>query len=135
MESRYITEYAEVEIVAEIHDWAKGYYGKKLTWEFLENKYSYSRQAMSKNKAIKDAYEAAKQDLKDGVSPKTEVDNLREQLARARKRIEELERVEEAYKAKWIIWRYNAAMSGLSEDDLNRPMERGLKTSQRLRKK
>lgn len=135
MEARYITEYAEAEIVAEIHDWAQGYYGKKLTWEFLENKFSYSRQALSKNTAIREAYEEAKITLKGGVSPKTEVESLREQLVRARKRNEELEKVVEAYKAKWIIWRYNAAMSGLSEDDLNRPMERGFKTSQRLRKK
>lgn len=134
MDSRYITEYAEAEIVAEIHDWARGFYGKKLTWEFLENKYSYSRQAMSRNRAIKDAYEEAKVALRGGVNPKTEVENLREQLNRAKKRIEELEKVEDAYKAKWIIWRHNAAMQGMTEDDLNRPLERGFKTSQRLKK-
>lgn len=135
MENRYITKYAEAEIVAHIYEWADGYYGKKLTWEFLENKYSYSRQALSKNAAIKEAYEKAKLTLRGGVNPQTAVENLKGQLEKARKRIETLERIVENYEEKWILWRHNAAMGGLSEDDLNRPMERGFKTSQRLRKK
>lgn len=132
--SRYITPHAEAEIVAWLGDWEAGLFGNKLTWDLVEKTFDYSRQALNKNTIIKQAYEKAKDAIRQKVNPKTENDKLNEQLQKAKKRIEELEELKGKYEAQWITWVYNAAMRGVTEEDLNKPMAKGFKDSQRDKK-
>lgn len=129
--SRYITELAEIEIVGYLNEWAEGQYGKKLTWKLLENTFGYSRQSMNKNVAVKQAYHAAKESLRLGANPRSSQEQLWDRLKKAEQRIKNLEKIKERYEERWVIWRYNAGMHGLTEDELNRPMEKGFKDAQR----
>ncbi|HWL81888.1 MAG TPA: hypothetical protein VNR89_13130 [Roseomonas sp.] len=110
-----------------------------LTWERLVERAalvlgrSYTRQALDGHEAVKDAYQARKQRIRvirDSLRKgKATSEELPPELALALQRAEAaelrvkaLEQTVERYRAKFILWLYNARNAGLTEDQLNSPL-------------
>ncbi|MGY4800053.1 hypothetical protein [Teichococcus aerofrigidensis] len=110
-----------------------------LTWERLVERAalvlgrSYTRQALDGHEAVKDAYQARKQRIRvirDSLRKgKATSEELPPELAVALRRAEAaelrvraLEQTVERYRAKFILWLYNARNAGLTEDQLNSPL-------------
>lgn len=127
--SRYIDEAVEADVLLLLNDWASGMYGSKLTWATLEKASDFTRQALAARPNIYNAYAEAKKAIRGGgaVSPSKE---LQAELDRARKKIKQMENEIEQYRNLWVLWTYNAETAGI---DLNRPMPKGFKDSQRDR--
>lgn len=103
----------------------------KLTWDFLvvefEKRYgrASTRQALSRNSDIKNAFDDRKRHLKSGVSIKSKpqtligaaqsIDRLSAENIRLKK---ENERLLEMF----VVWQYNAYKRGITEDQLNEPL-------------
>lgn len=105
--------------------------GIDITWKMLEDEFEFTRAAMSRKKSIKDAYDCAKADVREGKSSvdkleelKVENDKLKRQLKTAKKTISQLE-------SKYLNWVYNAQNSGLSAENLNMPIPESAKTTMR----
>ncbi len=55
-------------MVADLDRWAVGQFGPKLTWEMLEDRFGFSRQALQAKPELKAAYDFAKKSLSGEVA-------------------------------------------------------------------
>jgi|TARA_B110000211_G_scaffold229237_1_gene286692 hypothetical protein len=131
--NRYITADDESDILKYLEEWETGRYGKKLTWSILNKSFGFSRQALSGNANIKNAYIKAKDTLKEA---NTEIDvlsdiskenkQLKKQLLIANEKIHE-------YEQKYIRWQVNAMAKGISVEALNKKVDPSIKEELRKR--
>ena len=131
--NRYITADDESDILKYLEEWETGRYGKKLTWSILNKSFGFSRQALSGNANIKNAYIKAKDTLKEA---NTEIDvlsdiskenkQLKKQLLIANEKIHE-------YEQKYIRWQVNAMAKGISVESLNKKVDPSIKEELRKR--
>lgn len=131
--NRYITADDESDILKYLEEWETGRYGKKLTWSILNKSFGFSRQALSGNANIKNAYIKAKDTLKEA---NTEIDvlsdiskenkQLKKQLLIANEKIHE-------YEQKYIRWQVNAMAKGISVEALNIKVDPSIKEELRKR--
>ncbi len=130
---RYITADDESDILKYLEEWKTGRYGKKLNWGILDKAFGFSRQALSGNKNIYDAYIETKEKLKEA---NTEIDalsdiakenkELKTELSKANKKIHE-------YEQKYIRWQVNAMAKGVSVEALNKAVDPSIKEELRKR--
>lgn len=107
--------------------WATGQYGRQLTWDKLAIYSGFSRQSLSANRAISQAYRNAKMAIKRGFQRQDREPHVQrhdEQIAQLRRRIEELEQQGVAWASLWERWRYNALQQGWDVSLLDREMPR-----------
>ena len=123
-----LTEEDIKDVVSVLNDWTD-----KLTWEYLIEELlqrwhrTYTRQALDRHASIKNAYTTAKLRLrKSPVNLKRqgprELVLERERRERAETKNKELERQIDYLDTKFLCWAYNALLRGLTEADLNRPL-------------
>lgn len=112
--------YATIELKA----WEEGLRGRTLTWARLEKTTGFSRQALSGKVSIKEAYDAAKLALRDGVRPRKprsdefledRIDGLERELARYKD-------LETNWLERWTGIAFHLRGKGLSIQDFDRPL-------------
>lgn len=133
--NRYITNEAEADIVTFLEEWETGRYGKKLTWTILVKSFGYSRQALSGNKTIKEAYNKAKGVLKGACSEIDVLADLVKENKKLKKALADAQLVIHQYEQKYIRWQSNCAEKGVSVDQLNKPIIPSIKEELRKRDK
>ena len=103
----------------------------KLTWDLLVeacNKtydLKTTRQALSRNKQIKEEFGIRKRSLKTGVehSPRpNDINTAHARIERLLGRVKELEQQNERYRETFIRWQYNAESRGVTKNQLEAPM-------------
>ncbi|MDN3632569.1 MULTISPECIES: hypothetical protein [Vibrio] len=125
--NRYITAEAEEDIKTYLAEWETGRYGKKLTWAIVAKAFTYSRQALSGNTNIKDAFDKAKKVLREAD---TQVDNfkdLEKENQHLKKELERLAKENHAYQQKYLRWQINAQLRGISVAALSKPINPSIK--------
>lgn len=135
MMNRYITNDAEEDIVKFLAEWETGRYGKKLTWTILVKSFGYSRQALSGNKTIKEAYNNAKEVLKGACSEIDVLSDIAKENKQLKKALAEAQEIIHLYEQKYIRWQSNCASRGISVDVLNKPIAPSIKEELRKRDK
>jgi len=131
--NRYITGEVESDILKYLEEWKTGRYGKKLTWKILSKAFGYSRQALSGNRVIKDAYDDVIDILK---GARSEIDVLKEVVQENEQLIKELTKAKELihqYEQKYIRWQVNSQTKGISVEVLNKPVPPSIKEELRKR--
>lgn len=107
--------------------------GDKLTWkgvceaaEAVVGK-KPTRQSLSANEAVKEAYRAKKEVLKLKVVSKPKPSSLTvaaDRITKLQSENETLKRKNDALLEQFVIWQYNAYKNGLKEHQLNAPLPR-----------
>jgi len=95
---------------------AEGLVGKKPT-----------RQSLSGNNAIKEAFVAKKASLKLGAPSRPKPSNLKvaaDRIARLQGENETLKLKNDALLERFVVWQYNAYKHGIKEHQLNEPLPR-----------
>ncbi|EGR0067915.1 hypothetical protein FR276_20880 [Vibrio parahaemolyticus] len=131
--NRYITAEAEEDIKAYLATWETGKFGKKLSWAIVAKAFGYSRQALSGNANIKDAFDKAKTALREA---NTQVDNFKElekENQRLKNELDRLNKENYAYQQKYLRWQINAQQRGISVAMLNKPIDPSMKEESRRR--
>lgn len=105
-------------IIKELDRWATGELGSKLTWEALEDRFQFSRQAMQAKSEIKAAYRQAKDALSGGLVKTREetsqqIETLLRELERQKFQIEEFQKREVLWKQKWQQIAYHIRLKGV----------------------
>jgi len=115
---------ADVRKVKEILDGWDG----KLTWEYLVDEFetrigrAITRQALSRNADIRNAFNDRKTFLASGVSIKSKPQSLNsaaQSIDRLKAENMRLEKENERLLEMFLVWQYNAYKLGLSENQLN----------------
>jgi len=105
----------------------------KLTWEGICEAAEAvvgkkpTRQSLSANESIKDAYKAKKASLKLKTPSKPKPSSLTaaaDRIARLQSENETLKRKNDALLEQFVIWQYNAYKYGVKEHQLNEPLPR-----------
>lgn len=105
----------------------------KLTWEGVCDASEPlvgkrpTRQSLSANKAIKEAFRAKKAALKLKVPSKPKPSSLTvaaDRISRLQSENEMLKRKNDALLEQFVVWQYNAYKYGVREDQLNAPLPR-----------
>ena len=105
----------------------------KLTWEGICEAAEAvvgkkpTRQSLSANESIKDAYKAKKASLKLKTPSKPKPSSLTaaaDRIARLQSENETLKRKNDALLEQFVIWQYNAYKYGVKEHQLNQPLPR-----------
>lgn len=133
--NRYITNEAEADILTFLKEWETGRYGKKLTWAILVKSCGYSRQALSGNKSIKEAYNKAKDVLKRACSETDLLEDIVKENKKLKKALADAQVIIHQYEQKYIRWQSNCAEKGVSVDHLNKPIVPSIKEELRKRDK
>ena len=105
----------------------------KLTWDHLitaidfKTGKCYTRQALSKHRAIQNAYSAtknrlSKKKLNNGTKTSLSADMLVERNERLEAENNRLKMENEALLEQFVRWAYNAYQRGLTQDDLNKSL-------------
>ena len=103
----------------------------KLTWDLLvdalesRSGFRTTRQALSRNESIKEAFKDRKKELSDGTINRSRPQSLKlatDRIWRQQVEIERLTRENERLLEQFRVWQYNAHKYGLSEDKLNEAM-------------
>jgi hypothetical protein len=105
-------------IVKDLDRWASGQLGSKMTWAVLEDRYSYSRQALQAKPEIKAAYDLAKLALSGGLVKSREVatkdkDELQREVARLKLEIADYQKREVLWKLRWQRIAYHIRARGI----------------------
>lgn len=112
-------------IVDELARWGRGELGLDLTWSALEKRFGFTRSAMDRKPAIKEAYQKAKQDLAN--LPKTreeageEFQALQREVERLKKQVEDHQRREALWRERWLRIAYHIRLSGMQLHLIDRP--------------
>lgn len=110
-----------------------GHDNEKLTWEGICEAAEAvvgkkpTRQSLSANKPLKEAYKAKKASLKLSAPSKPKPSSLNaaaDRIAKLQSENETLKRKNDALLEQFVIWQYNAYKSGLKEHQLNAPLPR-----------
>lgn len=115
-------------IIKELDRWAAGKLGSKLTWEALEDRFKFSRQAMQAKSEIKAAYRQAKDALSGGLVKTREetsqqVETLLREIERQKLLIEEYQNREILWKQRWQQIAYNLRkMTGTQAYQVDKPV-------------
>ena len=123
-----ITEENLEEILLLINTW-----DSKLTWDLLCHKVaellnvrSIERQSLANYPDIQKAFSKRKQKIKEQEAAIPEknvtIDYLKKQVNNLKAQVQRLEEINDRYKKTFIIWKYNAYMKGMTENDLNKPL-------------
>ncbi|WP_101744959.1 hypothetical protein [Endozoicomonas acroporae] len=131
--SRYITPEAVDQIKHSIDVLAAR--NPKLTWAMIAEATGYTRAALSRHEEIKKAYDLAKSDKRTIISDGEQVEELKAKNAKLRAEVVKMKTILEEYDNKYIRWLTNAINAGLSEELLNRPIPKTMKTTVRERGK
>jgi hypothetical protein len=110
-----------------------GHDNEKLTWEgvcvaaeAVVGK-KPTRQSLSANESIKDAYKAKKASLKLSAPSKPKPSSLSaaaDRIAKLQSENETLKRKNDLLLERFVMWQYNAYKHGLKEHQLNEPLPR-----------
>lgn len=109
------------------------HHDEKLTWEGICNASEGivgkrpTRQSLSANKSIRDAYKSKKQSLKISVPSKPKPSSLTaaaDRIARLENENEMLRKKNDALHEMFVVWKYNAYKHGLNRLKLNEPLPR-----------
>lgn len=130
---RYISEQLEQQIVAFLQQWESGELGQALSWAKVAKASGYTRQALSANRPIRDAFNKAKQALKDPkkkpldtAKTQNEILSLREENARLAALVLEHEK-------RFMRWAHNCQSKGINLLDLDKPIGVSFKLVSRTR--
>lgn len=124
--AKHINE-KDVRVIKGILDGWQG----KLSWDLLvdayENRTGYrpTRQALSRNDQIKDAFNDRKKSLTDKGSFRSRPQSLKlaaDRIERQEATIQRLKNENELLLEKFMVWQYNANKRGVTEDQLNEPL-------------
>jgi len=105
----------------------------KLTWEGICEASEYvvgkkpTRQSLSANEAIKEAYKSKKASLKIKVLTKPKPSSLSaaaERIARLQSEMDVLKKKNDALLEQFVVWQYNSYKYGVKEHQLNQPLPR-----------
>lgn len=105
-------------VITELDHWALGYFGSKLTWAILEEKFRFSRQSLQAKSDIKAAYDNAKKALTgDLVKSKELTSKQNEELIceieRLKSEVEGFKRKEIKWKRRWQCIAFNIRQKGM----------------------
>lgn len=122
-----MTEADEARIIRELNKWSLGYFGSKLTWAILEDRFKFSRQSMQSKPAIKAAYDAAKQSLSKGEVTSKEtldktVDELQAEIEALKIQISNFQEKEQKWKKRWQQIAYHIRQKGIQMSDVDKPV-------------
>ncbi|WP_042152562.1 hypothetical protein [Pseudoalteromonas sp. '520P1 No. 423'] len=131
--NRYITVEIESDILKYLGEWKTGKYGKKLTWGIISKSFGYSRQALSGNKVIKEAYNDVITTLKDTTSEIDILADIAKENKKLKKEITDANALIHEYEQKYIRWQENAMAKGISVEALNKPIDPTIKEQLRKR--
>lgn len=121
------TDKKDVQRVKEILDGWSG----KLTWDLLVNEFKSrhgrqtTRQAMSRNEDIKNAFTDKKAVLASGVPTKSKPQTLKsaaQSIDRLKSENMRLKQENERLLEMFLVWQYNAHKRGLTDNQLNDPL-------------
>lgn len=112
-------------IVKDLDRWASGQLGSKLTWAILEERYSFSRQALQAKPEIKAAYDLAKLALSGGLVKSREEankdnDELQREIARLKLEIADYQKREGLWKLRWQRIAYHIREKGIQMHDIDK---------------
>ena len=115
-------------IVKDLDRWASGQLGSKLTWAILEERFSFSRQALQAKPEIKAAYDLAKLALSGGLVKSREEstkDNneLQREIARLKLEIADYQKREGLWKLRWQRIAYHIREKGIQMHDIDKSAE------------
>ncbi len=127
--SRYITKEIEQDIIERIDLLVVR--GEKVTWKRLAQITGYTRASLSRNTAINEAYGIATSKSKTIKTDAEKVLDLTEEVAKLKKKLARKEKLIDEYDNKYVRWMYNATAMGMSEEVLNRPLPKTMKTTKR----
>jgi hypothetical protein len=105
----------------------------KLTWEDICDAAEAivgkrpTRQSLSANKVIKEAYKAKKVSLKLSVPSKPKPSSLTaaaDRIARLQSENDTLKRKNDSLLEQFVVWQYNSYKRGIKEHQLNAPLPR-----------
>jgi hypothetical protein len=114
-----------------LSEWATGQYGERLSWQKLAVYSGFSRQSLSANRPVSNAYRDAKVAIRRGFVRRAEMSASAEDAARIEgllSRIAELEERAVNWASLWERWRYNARQQGwdltLLDQEMPKPSHR-----------
>ncbi|MEN8274733.1 protein kinase [Acinetobacter seifertii] len=118
----------ETRIIHELNKWALGYFGSKLTWAILEDRFKFSRQSMQAKPAVKAAYDVAKQSLSNGEVTSKEVldkavDELKVEIEALKIQISNFQEKEKKWKKRWQQIAYHVRQRGIQMTDVDKPVK------------
>lgn len=120
-------------ILDELARWGRGEIAQKLTWSALEERYGFSRQALSSHEEIKQAKAAAEIALgrlpKDREATAEEVQALRDQIELLNKQIEDYKRREGLWRERWQRIAFHIRQQGMNVHLVDKPAEGDLPNS------
>jgi hypothetical protein len=124
-----IDQEIENSIVLELNKWRDGHFGPKLRWEDLENKFGFTRQAMSANKEIKKAWKEAKKELSGDGS--LTIEELKAKITKLEKNIEDYKKNEANHKkleslwiARWQRIAFHIKAKGIELYEVDKPIDK-----------
>lgn len=127
--SRYITPEAVGQVKHAIDVLAAR--NQKLTWAMIAEATGYTRAALSRHEEIKKAYDLAKSDKRTVISDGELVEELKAKNIKLKAELAKMKTILEEYDNKYIRWLTNAITDGISEEQLNRPIPKTMKTTVR----
>ncbi len=125
--SRRISDSDIESLQSELRRWAKGELGSKLTWDILEKRSGFTRQALQSKASIKAAYDLAKQALSGGLVRSKEQtikqnDELTSMLENAKLQLLAYQRKEELWKIRWQQIAFHLREKGHQVINLDKPI-------------
>ncbi|WP_244816429.1 hypothetical protein [Caballeronia sp. Lep1P3] len=124
-----INELKAASIIAKIQRWQDGEFGKKLTWERIEAFSGFTRQALSRHRAIANAYQSAKRALatrrpsSGSRSTYGELHQLDQTIQSLRERLSQFEVLEQVWLERWQRIAYHCSRRGLSIEEFDKPID------------
>ncbi|MBA6414546.1 MULTISPECIES: hypothetical protein [Alteromonadales] len=103
----------------------------KVTWAKLAEMSGFTRQALSANQVISNAYSEINGTQKEVVTAEKRIENLEAQLIKRKGECERLKSILKEYDKKYARWLYNATNANLSIDELNARIPESIKTAGR----
>lgn len=112
-------------IVSELDKWALGQLGSKLTWQYLEERFSFSRQSLQAKPEIKAAYDNAKHALSGGlVKTKEQTSKENEELIveinRLKTELASHKAKEELWMRRWQQIAFHVRQKGIQMSDVDK---------------
>lgn len=108
----------------ELEAWRDGQRGSKLAWNLLEKTTGFSRQTLSAKPEIKEAYDAAKAALSQGLRPRRPKNDgyVEDRLKHLTNELEHYKQLEAEWLERWMRIAYHLRGKGLSIEDMDRPL-------------
>jgi hypothetical protein len=112
-------------VLQELARWARGELGSRLTWAVLEERFHFTRAAMSAKPEIKHAFQAAKKALAELPASREEagedIEALQRQVEELRREVAECRRREALWRERWQRIAFHIRQQGMQVDRIDRP--------------